>query len=309
LALLAVKILGPRLRGALPPPPPRPAHEIAYERLAALREQGLSEAGAFKDFYLELSEIVRQYFGNRYDIPALGETSTELLEVLRKLRPKGIQLEEVEAFLGESDLVKFAKLTPSRNDMEAALVSAQLFVDRTREEARERQEKKPDAPKLPAAPLNKRVFGAMLDATIAAVLGTIPLVIAERTGAAWVAWLAAAVTFAYVLLRDLPRRGSIGKMLAGTELAPAAPRQPEPSAGHRIRRNLSLAIPLAGAVAEVVWVSSDPEKLRMGDRWARTRVVDSRPDQGQGTALAGSVGCALVLGVLALFLVRLYGGG
>lgn len=309
LTILAVRILGPRLRAALPPPPPRPAHELAYERLEELRGADYAESGEFKAFYLDLSEIVREYFGNRYRILALGDTTTELMESLRDLEPENLDLNEVEVFLAESDLVKFAKFTPTRNDMEDALVTAQLLVDRTREEARERKED--DLPKRPAyevASLTKRTFGFLADIAIFGIVGTLLAVVAESTGQPWLLWADLALAIAYLLGRDLPDRGSLGKMLAGLQIRDPQG-EPVRSPGPRAGRNALLVIPLAGWVAEAVWMAMDPEKVRLGDRFAATRVLDTRPGQGALVPILGSAGCLGLIGFLGYVLPTYLVGG
>ncbi len=57
-----------------PPPPPRPAHEVALERLAALRQGGHIERGELKPYFVELSEILRAYVGQRYGFESLELT-------------------------------------------------------------------------------------------------------------------------------------------------------------------------------------------------------------------------------------------
>jgi uncharacterized RDD family membrane protein YckC len=294
--LVAVRIYAKRFANLAPPAPPRPAHEVAYERLFALRAADLPAQGRFKEFYLDLTEIIREYFGNRYGIQALGETSTELLDALQRIRPVGLGMEEVRVFLGDADLVKFAKRTPELAEMETALVQAQLFVDRTREEARERQEPKP-APteRVVAAAPAKRIFAFLIDLVLYSIVSTILLVAMKQTGKSWFLWLDLGLLLLFVLLRDLPSIGSPGKALAGLKVA----RGSEPSlpvgAGDRVLRNVPHAVLLAGQVAETLWMAYDPERRRIGDRWSDTQVIDQRPEQGEATAMAGAFACALTL--------------
>lgn len=290
--LVAVRIYAKHLRGLAPPPPPRPAHEVAYERLAALRAEGLPEQGLAKEFYLALTEIVREYFGNRYEIGALGETSTELLGALARLETPGLSLEEVQVFLGDADLVKFAKLKPQREDMDTALVQAQLFVDRTREEARERQVVKAPVPRLVEASVLKRAFGFCIDLVLYSVVSLILLVAMRQTGKDWIAWLDLGLLLTFLLLRDMPATGSPGKALAGLRLMRGDGTAPF---GARILRNVPNLLLVGGQVAEVLWAAYDPDRRRIGDRIAGTRVVDPRPEQGDAGAVVGLVACVVAL--------------
>jgi hypothetical protein len=90
----------------------RPAWEIAFEKLAVLREKKLVEEGKHKEFYLELTEIIREYLGRMYDLTALDMTTTEFLELLSELTlPDGLY-DRTAKFLHHADLVKFAKYVP-----------------------------------------------------------------------------------------------------------------------------------------------------------------------------------------------------
>lgn len=293
--LVAVRLYARHLRGLAPPPPPRPAHEVAYERLAALRLEGLPQLGLFKEFYLALTEIVREYFGNRYSIGALGETSTELIVALEARETPGLSMEEVRVFLGDADLVKFAKRTPERDEMDTALVQAQLFVDRTREEARERQvQKVTAAPKVVEASLLKRAFGFLIDLVLYSVVSLILLVAMRQTGKGWIAWLDLGLLLVFLLLRDMPVIGSPGKALAGLRVLGREGTDPA-TLGARILRNVPNLLLIGGQVAELLWSAYDPDRRRIGDRIAGTRVADMRPEQGDAAAIAGAVACVAAL--------------
>lgn len=113
-------------------PPPRPAHAIALEELGALKAKKLWQAGLVKEYYSELTEILRRYFENRYSMPALEETTDEIMEGLRKLRPGTELLHSTESVLRTADLVKFAKHMPSMSEHEQAMEAVYVFVDRTK---------------------------------------------------------------------------------------------------------------------------------------------------------------------------------
>jgi hypothetical protein len=113
-------------------PPPRPAHVIAIEELGALKAKKLWQAGHVKEYHSELTEILRRYFENRYAMPALEETTDEIMDGLRKLRPGAELLHSTEMVLRTADLVKFAKHIPSMSEHEQSMESVYVFVDRTK---------------------------------------------------------------------------------------------------------------------------------------------------------------------------------
>lgn len=132
--LLVARWWAKREKPVPPPPPPRPAWEVAMEGLAALR-RSLPERMASGDvvgWADELSDVVREYLGRRYDFDGLESTTDEVVARLRKIRPAGIAVEEVAAMLGDCDLVKFAKATPGEEECAELLESATNLVRRTR---------------------------------------------------------------------------------------------------------------------------------------------------------------------------------
>ncbi|HTY60578.1 MAG TPA: hypothetical protein VMF59_17265 [Bacteroidota bacterium] len=113
-------------------PPPRPAHEIAFEQLAVLKGKKLWQQGLIKQYYSEATEIFRRYLENRYALQAMEETTDEILAGLRKLRFPDPMLGTAERILRRADLVKFAKFEPGIADHEEMITVIHDFVDRTK---------------------------------------------------------------------------------------------------------------------------------------------------------------------------------
>ncbi len=113
-------------------PPPRPAHAVAFEELGKLKARKLWQQGQVKLYYSELTEILRRYFENRYSMPALEETTDEILAGLQRLRPGPELMGIVEGILRRADLVKFAKAQPTVQEHEESFTGVHQFVDRTK---------------------------------------------------------------------------------------------------------------------------------------------------------------------------------
>jgi hypothetical protein len=116
-----------RARPAPPPPPPRPPWEIALEELFDVRHAGLIAEGRLAEHFDRVSDAVRKYLGTRFGFDGLESTTREALGVLRRVSPP-IPLEAIENFLRQADLVKFAKITPTAEEGELALVRAEHIV-------------------------------------------------------------------------------------------------------------------------------------------------------------------------------------
>lgn len=112
--------------------PARPAHEIALEALRQLRESDLLAIGKIKAYYVELSEIIRRYIEGRYFVPALEQTTGELLDNLKTVTLEANPRAILHDLLERSDLVKFAKYEPTPNDHDHAWQLAESFVEATK---------------------------------------------------------------------------------------------------------------------------------------------------------------------------------
>jgi hypothetical protein len=112
--------------------PPRPPHEVALERIDRLRNSDLLEKGEIKQYYIEVSEIIRQYIEGRYFIIAMEMTTTEVLEGLAGAELPEEDFQYFSDFLNRCDLVKFAKVIPSEDQNHEILETACEIVHRTK---------------------------------------------------------------------------------------------------------------------------------------------------------------------------------
>jgi hypothetical protein len=103
-----------RPKPVAPPPPPRPAWELALERLQALqREKDHLFAEQRGELFIDgVSDALREYLGRRYGFDGLERTTSELMTTLEQLRPNKLSLSGVSLLLEQCDLVKFARATP-----------------------------------------------------------------------------------------------------------------------------------------------------------------------------------------------------
>ncbi|HEY4394521.1 MAG TPA: BatD family protein [Polyangia bacterium] len=131
LTMLIVRRLRAR-RGERPGPPPRPAHEVALEKLDRLGAYGFLENADNRPFYFAVSEIVREYLGGRYGFDSLELTTDELIAELRRRAGRELVLGDVQGWLSACDLVKFAKISPTAAEARGALENAIRIVATTR---------------------------------------------------------------------------------------------------------------------------------------------------------------------------------
>jgi len=111
----------------------RPAHELALARLKDLRAERLVERGFVKRFYERISGILRHYIEDRFELRAPERTTEEFLEELQGTSafPEADR-KVLEDFLTHCDLVKFAKHSPTSEQIERTFDLVGDFIGRTR---------------------------------------------------------------------------------------------------------------------------------------------------------------------------------
>ena len=108
-----------------------PPHIVALRSLEKTRAQKLWQAGKQKQFYTQVTDALRQYIADRFDVAALGQTSAEMF---RDLQDKDIEpelKEKLKDLFTTADFVKFAKHTASDQENENAIPTAIRFVNET----------------------------------------------------------------------------------------------------------------------------------------------------------------------------------
>lgn len=110
------------------PVPVKPPHELAYERLGLLK----LENGKIKEYYIELSDIIRRYIEGRYEIGAPTQTTFELYREMRRVKIRYGDIEMIKEFLNACDMVKFAKHIPVPEAIERDTKTAKEIVDKTK---------------------------------------------------------------------------------------------------------------------------------------------------------------------------------
>jgi hypothetical protein len=118
-----------------------PAHVTALKSLRGLREKQLWQKGMIKEYHSEITEIIRRYFEERFNLPALEMTSGEALDELRKRRGTEIIIDDTYNFLSNADLVKFAKYEPLASVNEEMMKQALDIVQKTKADEKETADK------------------------------------------------------------------------------------------------------------------------------------------------------------------------
>ena len=124
----------------------RPADEVALEKLDEIKAAKIWKDGKVKEYQTELTDVVREYIGRRFDVHSTEKTSDETLREMKPLIDKDL-FARLKSMLQLADLVKFAKWHTTPDENEQALTTAYEFVLQTKE---------PETPENPETPGNKQ---------------------------------------------------------------------------------------------------------------------------------------------------------
>jgi hypothetical protein len=115
------------------PKPVVPAHVEAMENLEKLRLKQLWQNNFVKEYYTELTDILRIYTEKGLHINAVEMTSDELIEAVEEstLENKSELLELLRNTLPTADLVKFAKAMPLADEHDRCFKGVKKFVEQT----------------------------------------------------------------------------------------------------------------------------------------------------------------------------------
>ena len=104
--------------------------ERAFAELSDLLGRGLPQKGLFKDFYIELTHVVRRYIERSHGIRAPEQTTEEFLAAA-KTHPRFTPevLARLADFLRSADLVKFAGVGSSASVADEAVRTARTYIE------------------------------------------------------------------------------------------------------------------------------------------------------------------------------------
>jgi len=120
-------------RQAPPPPPPPPPHIIALGALEKLEAKELWQQERTKEYYSELTRILREYLEGRFDLQAMEMTTRQITSDLRQRADfDSGQEKELSNLLQLSDLVKFAQAKPAEELHPQSLARVKSFVRDTK---------------------------------------------------------------------------------------------------------------------------------------------------------------------------------
>jgi len=102
--------------------------ERAWVELDRLLKKGLPGRGRYKDFYVELTMVVRRYVQRKYGIKAPHLTTEEFLRDRRIVELSNDRMAALKVFLESADMVKFAGVEATPEMADSATDSARGYL-------------------------------------------------------------------------------------------------------------------------------------------------------------------------------------
>ena len=105
--------------------------EEALQLLNRLYDSDLLSRGLYKNYFGEMTEILKHYFNRRFGILALESTTDELMDLVRQIDLDGKTRNLIKLVMEWCDLVKFAKYRPEPKEIIAISQQAKEIVQIT----------------------------------------------------------------------------------------------------------------------------------------------------------------------------------
>ena len=121
--------------------PLRDPYEEAVEELAKLKDEKLWESDQVKEYYTEMSDILRRYLKRVYGFETGEKTSSEILELFRSHIGRERMYDDLSRILTTADLAKFAKYRPEMGENVGLLTASRAFVEEHKPKADDKEKK------------------------------------------------------------------------------------------------------------------------------------------------------------------------
>lgn len=120
----------------LPAKPKEPAHIVALRELDRIKNEKIWQKEKTKQYYSEVTDVLRTYIEDRFDMRAMEQTTDEILDGFRYRKDLLTEksFTNLSQILSLADLVKFAKYKTLPDDDNLTLVNSFFFVNETKKE-------------------------------------------------------------------------------------------------------------------------------------------------------------------------------
>lgn len=134
-----------------------PAHEQAMREMEKIKQDKIWKQGLTKDYYTQLTDVIRNYINQRFGFNAMEMTSSEIIEKLKELH-KTEDLSGLNELFATADLVKFAKYSPMLNENDSNLITAIGYINDTKLVEEETQKQPEEVKVIEKRPLRIKII-------------------------------------------------------------------------------------------------------------------------------------------------------
>lgn len=103
------------------------AFEVAQELLDKLSKTNLWETNV-KEFYFQLSYIIKLYLSDKFKLAILESTTSEIKQEIKKINLHSSYKKDVISFFKSLDPIKYAQQTPSINEAKGMINQAKTII-------------------------------------------------------------------------------------------------------------------------------------------------------------------------------------
>lgn len=112
--------------------PQLPPYEQAIKELDEIKQQKLWQQGRSKEYYTLITDTLRRYIVERFEVNAMEMTSAEILDIIRKEEEAKSVYNNLKQIMQLSDFVKFAKMNPLPDENDLSMMNAYFFINQTK---------------------------------------------------------------------------------------------------------------------------------------------------------------------------------
>jgi hypothetical protein len=131
-AAVVIYIMRKKPAKPVPKGPVESLTDYTLRMLAELDTKQLWQKNQAKQYYIELTDIIRKYIEDRFGTPAMELTTEEILDKARMMRDMHPYYDALSEILHMADLAKFAKFQPLPQEHMDAMDKAKNFVNTSR---------------------------------------------------------------------------------------------------------------------------------------------------------------------------------
>lgn len=106
----------------------KPCNEIALESLMKIDPVEYFEKGKVKEYYFEITDVVRQFLSANYHIDTFDKTSAEIVQEMERVERDLSKVRNLNRYFSDCDLVKYARLRPELAEMKKKKAESENII-------------------------------------------------------------------------------------------------------------------------------------------------------------------------------------